>query len=99
MGWRGGEIHIPVGMVFRKMFCHRCGTQLKKKKITEVLKKGQTGYSNKILGHSTLGMSEIAKSHFIYKCPTCASEISYDNQCIIAKKQKRLKKLIINEND
>ena len=99
MGWRGSETKIPAGMIFKKMFCHKCGAPLKKEKITEVYKKGNVGYSNKILGHSTLGMSEISKSHYIYKCTNCDSKIDYDRQCVIAKKQKLLKKKILNEND
>ena len=97
MGWRGKETEIPVGMIFKKMFCHKCGTQLKKKKITKIYKKGDPGYSNHLLGHSTLGMSEISRSHYIYKCENCGSKISYDDQCVIAKKQKLLRRKIIDE--
>ena len=99
MGWKGSETKIPVGMIFRKMYCHKCGAQLKKEKTTETYKKGDPGYSNKILGHSTLGMSEISKSYYIYQCVNCGARISYDYQCVIAKKQKHLKKKILNEND
>ena len=99
MGWKGLETKIPVGMIFKKMFCHKCGAQLKKEKITKIYKKGERGYSNKILGHSTLGMSEISKSYYIYKCTNCGSKINYDYQCIIAKRQKLLKKKILNENE
>ena len=99
MGWKGSETKIPIGMIFKKMFCHKCGAQLKKEKITETYKKGEQEYSNKILGHSTLGMSEISKSHYIYKCSNCGAKISYDYQCVIAKKQKNLKKKILNENE
>ena len=99
MGWKGSETKIPVGMIFKRMFCHKCGVRLKKEKITETHKKGEQDYSNKVLGHSTLGMSEISKSYYIYKCPHCESRTSYDYQCVIAKKQKRLQKKILNEND
>ena len=99
MGWKGSETKIPAGMVFRKMFCHQCGAQLKKHRITEVYKEGDAGYSNRILGQPTLGMSEISKSYYIYKCANCGSEISYDDQCDVAKKQKRLEKKILDEND
>lgn len=71
----------------------------KKKKITKTYKKGDPEYSDKILGHSTLGMSEISKSYYIYKCTNCGAEIDYDQQCIIAKKQKLLKKKILNEDE
>ena len=99
MGWRGFEITIPVGMIFKRMFCHKCGAQLKKEKITKIYKKGEEGYSNKILGHSTLGMSEISNSYYIYMCTNCGSKINYDYQCIIAKRQKLLKKKILIENE
>ena len=99
MGWRGYETEIPVGMIFRRMFCHKCGTKLKKEKMTKLIKKGEEGYSNDILGHSTLGMSEISRSLYVYKCPNCNSLISYEKQCVFAKKQKQLKKKILDECD
>ena len=34
MGWKGSEIEMPVGMIFKRMFCHKCGARLKKEKIT-----------------------------------------------------------------
>ena len=99
MGWKGSETKIPVGMIFKKMFCHKCGAKLKKQKIIEIYKKGDAGYSNRILGSSTLGMSEISKSCYIYKCTNCDSKIDYDSQCVIAKKQKLLRKKILGGNE
>lgn len=40
MGWKGSEIEMPVGMIFKRMFCHKCGARLKKEKITKIYKKG-----------------------------------------------------------
>jgi len=97
MGWKGNELEIPVGMILKKMYCHKCGVQLKKEKVSNVYKKGDPEYSNKILGHSTLGMNKIEKSYFIYKCPNCNSKISYDEQCVIAKRQKKSNKKILDE--
>ena len=36
MGWKGLEIEMPVGMIFKRMFCHKCGARLKKEKITKI---------------------------------------------------------------
>lgn len=72
---------------------------IKKKKISNVYKKGDPNYSNDILGHTTIGMDRIEKAYYIYHCHNCGSEITYDAQCVVAKKQKLLKKKIINEND
>ena len=99
MGWKGRETEIPVGMIFRKMYCHKCGVLLKRKKTTNVYKKGESGYSNKLLGHTTIGMTEISKTHYAYRCPNCSSEIGYEAQCIVAKKQKQLKQKIICEEN
>lgn len=96
MGWRGFETTIPVGMIFKKMYCHKCGARLKKEKITRVYKKEEPGYTDSILHRTAIGMSEIAISYYIYKCPNCGSRISYNNQCVIAKKQKYLKKRILD---
>ena len=73
------------------MYCHKCGTTLDKVKISEVCKKGDNGYTNKILGHATIGMDKIEKAHYIYRCGGCDLEITYEKQCIIAKKQKKEK--------
>jgi len=99
MGWKGYESSIALGMIFRKMYCHKCGYKLKKIKIKNICKKGDADYSNHILGHTVIGMDKIEKVHYIYQCPNCYSEITYDEQRIIAKKQKQLKKKIINGND
>lgn len=39
MGWRGYKGTIDVGMIFKKMYCKNCGTKLKIKKNTEIVKK------------------------------------------------------------
>ena len=100
MGWKGFEISIPAGMLFRKMFCHKCGAELKKEKITKCYKRGEQGFSIWVPGAGlTLGMSELSRSHYIYKCPNCNALIDYKDQRIVAKKQKLLNKKILNESD
>lgn len=89
MGWKGHEIEIPAGMIFKKMYCHKCGNKLKIKKVSNVHKKGDSNYSNKILGHATIGMDRIEKVNYIYWCPKCNSEITYEDQCAIAKSNKK----------
>lgn len=99
MGWKGYEAEIPAGMVFKKMYCHKCGEKFKIKKISYILKKGEDGYSNDILGHPTIGMDKKEIWYYIYKCPNCGFEISYDEQVRISKIQKKKKKKILTEND
>ena len=102
MGWRGRVFTMPVGMVFKKMYCHQCGTRLKKEKICNLYKKGEPGYTTQLpgrFGGIPLGMSELEEISYIYQCANCRLAITYDEQCIIAKKQKKLKKRIITEEE
>lgn len=99
MGWKGYKGTIDVGMIFKKMYCKNCGNILRRKKISNIYKKGDSNYSNDVLGHATIGMDRIEKVHYIYHCSNCGLEITYDEQCIVEKKQKRLKKKILNENE
>jgi len=95
MGWKGYEITIPVGMLFRRMYCHKCGNKLKKKKISHTYKKGEEGYSRWLSGRLTIGMEEKQKTHYVYECPVCNFQNTYDEQCIIAKEQKKQGKKIV----
>ena len=103
MGWQGTTTEIELGMFFRKMYCHKCGTQLKREKITKIFKKGEPGFTRKymysIRSYYAIGMDRLKRSHYIYKCPNCDLRISYDAQCIVAKKQKQLNAKILSEDD
>lgn len=99
MGWTGSETSIPLGMIFRKMYCFKCGTKFKKKKITVYLKKGDKGFTKQIAGITTIGMDKLKKSHYEYKCPNCNLEISYYDQCKVVKVQKELKKQILTKEE
>lgn len=96
MGWQGHEMNIPIGMLFKKMYCYKCGNKLEKKKISEIIKKGDLAYSDDILGHGTIGMDKKEQISYIYKCPNCQLEITYEEQCIISEKQRRANKKILN---
>ena len=81
------------------MYCKKCGNRLRRKKISSIYKKGDSNYSNDVLGHARIGMDRIEKVYYIYHCPNCGLETTYEEQCIVPKKQKLSKKKILNEND
>lgn len=99
MGWKGYEAKIPVGMIFRRMYCHKCETKLSKCKISEVLQKGEYGYRDHILGHPTIGMDEIEIAAYVYKCPNCGNVTTYEEQLRISKVQKQSKSLILPDEN
>ena len=100
MGWQGHQREIALGMIFKKMYCQYCGTKLRIKKNTRIVNKGDKGFSTRMPGpRNALGMSSYRLVTYTYMCPKCNSEITYNDQCIVAKKQKRLNKKSISEND
>ena len=98
MGWKGYESKIHAGMVFKRMYCHKCGNKLKIKKISKVYKRGDPEFSP-ILGGTmmTIGMDRVQRSHFIYRCANCNTDTTYDEQCVIATRQKRAKRRILED--
>ena len=98
MGWKGYESTISLGMIFKKMYCKKCGNILRRKKISSIYKKGDSNYSNDVLGHATIGMDRIEKSYKNYHCANCGIETTNEEKCIVAKKKKQKKKKILNED-
>ena len=96
MGWKGYESTISLGMIFKKMYCRKCGNKLGRKKISEVYHKGCPNFTDDIAGQATIGMDRIEKATYIYSCPNCGLEITYEEQCIVARKQKRANSKIID---
>ena len=99
MGWKGYEESRPIGMLFRKTYCIKCGARLKTRKISNIYKKGESGYQNHILGHGTIGMDRIEIATYIYKCLDCGCEMSYDNQVRYSRIQKKLKKRVLSDDE
>lgn len=97
MGWRGHEIKIPAGMLFRKMYCAKCGEKLQRQKQSKIIKKGEEGFHRSLGRYITIGMTEIKETRFVYICPKCSQITTYDEQLKISKRQKQLRKKILND--
>ncbi len=68
------------------MYCKNCGTRLKIKKNSEIINKGEKGYSNRIAGRSAIGLSSYYSVTYKFFCPNWRLEITYEEQRIIVKK-------------
>lgn len=93
------SMHIPCGMIFRKMFCCRCGEKLTKQKV-----KNTTEVDKFIISRPfniTIFYSEgtLCETSYVYKCPSCGNITSYKRQCLIAKRQKQVMSKILCEED
>jgi predicted RNA-binding Zn-ribbon protein involved in translation (DUF1610 family) len=89
----GATASIPVAMLFKKYYCHKCGERLKRQKVKKTLNPGDLGYeaAEKELfhGHRMVGKSgPISVTEYVFNCPTCGNTISFEEQEDIAAKQK-----------
>ena len=96
----GFHMEIKVGMLFRRMYCYKCGTKLKRASTSRLVKKGELGYDEHSL---SLRFGAIPMScpqihvRYVYVCPKCKQVTSYEEQCQIAKKQKQAKTKILDD--
>lgn len=93
------SISIPAGMVFKKFYCHKCSERLVKEPKKRIVKPGDIDYRE----HNKIGrmhmVGEVEVTEYDFKCIECGNIISYDEQCVIGKIQKKLNKKELNEQE
>lgn len=84
----------------RKMYCHKCGTQLVNEEVSRVVQPGDADYREAsrmgFHGHA-IGAVEITE--YQLKCPHCDEFVDVDQQFVMEKIQKKLYKHILTEED
>ena len=93
------EHEMPIGMLFRKMFCAKCGAKLAKKQIRRTYQRGEPGFRNTLSDRSTVNVLSYTTVTYIYHCPNCMNQISYDDQVIVSKKQAALGKKVLSSGE
>ena len=92
-------ISIPLGMLTKKHYCHKCGTKLEKYPKTRIVKRGDPDYHEyRIKRMRPLGDIEVTEYDFLH-CSVCENTISYREQCVIREMQKLAAKNILSDED
>ncbi len=91
-------VRIEVGMLFRRMYCCKCGTKLKRDSRSHIYNKGEVGYDDRPASRGGI-LIDLPQMHvlYVYVCPKCKNVTTYEEQCEIAKKQKQAKTKILEE--
>ncbi len=89
---------IPIGMVFKKHYCAKCGTKLEKEKIHRIVSKDDQDYYE-YHDYGTFPRRDYDVYSYRYKCPFCYNQISYTEQSILNRIQKRVGYKTLTEND
>ena len=94
------EMHIHIGMLFRKMYCSRCGNLLQRQKIKRTYRRGEPGFKNTLPSNpGTINIRSYTTIHYVYCCPECKNTVSYEKQRIIARTQAKLQRKILAESE
>jgi len=91
---------VPIGMLIKKFYCHKCGERLKKDPKTRTLTPGDPDYRK----HGSINgrihtFGDIELTEYDFECPFCGNIIDYEEQRIIGKIQKKLGKKLLSEDE
>ena len=89
-----------MGMVTKKFYCHKCGERLNRQSQTKLLKPGDPDYKkHNRINHRTHMVGDVEVTEYVFQCPSCENRIEYDEQLVLHKIQKRLRKQVLSETD
>ena len=85
-------------MVFKKFYCSKCGEKLEKEKTYRVVSKDDKDYYQ----YHEAGQFprvDYAVHDYRFMCPSCANRISYEEQCIISRIQKKKRRHQLSDDE
>ena len=89
---------IPVAMLTKKFYCHKCGERLRRNPKTRIVKRGDPDY-NKYAVDEIHPSGDIEVTEYNFQCPSCGNIIEYGEQCVIATIQKLLDKNVLSAGE
>lgn len=91
---------IPMGMVFGKFYCHKCGEKLKNVPILDrTVHPGDPDWLKESKIGNTHYLGSVEKYEYQFKCPSCGHEMDYHTQCTYKQIQKILGKKVLGEQE
>lgn len=89
-----------MGMVAKKFYCHKCGERLSKHPKTRIVKPGDSDYrKHNRINHRTHMIGDVEVTEYDFQCPACENIIEYDEQCVVRKIQKQLRKNVLSDEE
>ena len=91
---------VPLGMLFYKFHCHKCGEKLVRSPRTRTVKPGDPDYAE----HSRLGahshlIGDVELTEYCFKCLSCDTFAEYEEQCVLSIIQKKLGRAVLSADD
>ena len=89
---------IPFGMVFKRYYCSKCGAGLEKEKTHRVVTKDDKDYYQ-YHDYGEFPRYDVDVYDHRFKCPSCGARISFDEQCIMERIQKKCGQTVLSSYD
>lgn len=95
MSLNGKSFSLPLGIVSKRHYCSKCGEKLKKEKTHRVVTKDDKDYYRY---HKAGSFPQRDYNVYDYRlvCPSCQARISFEEQRIIEKIQRKNRKKILS---
>ena len=94
----GKNYSVPLDMVLQKHYCHKCGGKLEKEKTHRVVTKDDRDYY-RYHDAGTYPKPDYDIYEYRYRCPSCQARISHDEQAVIDRIQKKLRRTVLTSSD
>lgn len=95
-----GSYTIDLKILFKRFFCPVCGEKLKVEMTSRrLMPNEQSRHYRQLYPHGIPMRLDVSEMSQIFVCPKCNYKNTTLNQLSIRKKQKKLKKKILDEND
>ena len=89
---------IPIGMVFKKYYCSKCGAKLEKEKTHRVVTKDDKDYYQ-YHDYGEFPRRDVDVYEHRWKCPSCGTRISFEEQCVMKRIQKKCGQSVLSCED
>ena len=87
-------------ILFKRFYCPICGEKLNVVKTVNKLAEDQKRiYYKELYPYGIPINKDVGRVRQMFNCSNCGYSNSTDNQLVIHKKQKKLKKIILDEHD
>ena len=94
------SVSIPVDMVTKKFYCHKCGEQLSRHAKTRTLSPGDPDYrEHNRIGRGVRMIGDVEVTEYDFQCPACGNIIEYREQSVIRKIQKQVQRNVLSEGE
>ena len=95
---RNKNYFMPYGMMFKKYYCSKCQTLLKKEKTHRVVSKEDVDYF-RYQRINVFPRRDWDVYEYRLRCSSCNESISFEEQCIIERIQRLNNKKVLSEKE